>query len=102
MKIIGIFALVENVNELKKNIVWEDNENIGVRAIGTFHDINKVVYPCAFKCTFSPYDSHCCADWVPCSKHEMAQFVKIEIMRLSSKIERFNRVLDTLKEEESE
>jgi hypothetical protein len=99
MVVIGEYVLVENIDELKKNAIWEDDKNIRVSALGIFRYINQVIYPCAFRYV-DAYDSHFCGDYIPCSKHEMAQIVKVEIMRLSSKIERFNGVLDILNDKE--
>lgn len=97
MEVIGRYVLVENINELKKDIIWEDSKNIRVTAMGTFHDVNQVIYPCVFK-YLEPYDSHCCGDYFPCSKYEMVQSVGMEIARLTSKIEKFNKILDTLQD----
>jgi hypothetical protein len=95
MVVIGEYVLVENIDELKKNAIWEDDKNIRVSALGIFHYINQVIYPCAFRYV-DAYDSNFYGDYIPCSKREMALVVKVEIMRFSSKIERLNRVLEIL------
>lgn len=101
MEIIGDYILIENINELRKNMVWENNGKIRVSAIGIFHNVNQVAYPCAFK-YFEYCDSHCCGEYFPCSPRRMAQDIKIEIVRLNERIEELNNILDILESEESE
>lgn len=75
------YVMVNNLDELQKNAVWEDENAIRVTHMGVFHDTNKVAYPQCFK-YYSPMDSHCCGDYWPCEKIEMIESIDEEIKRL--------------------
>lgn len=96
MEKINGYVLVNNINELKEDVVWDDGKNIRILRMGVFHELDKVNFPQTFKYLES-YDSHCCGDYFPCDKTEMIQAVNMQICKYEEKIKNCKKTLDTLK-----
>ena len=96
MEKINRYVLVNNINELKKDAIWDDGKNIRVSCMGVFHKLDKVIFPQTFK-YLEPYDNHCCGDYFPCDKTEMVQAVNMQICRYEKEIENYKKILDVLK-----
>jgi hypothetical protein len=96
MKKVNRYVLVNNIDELKEEALYEYENNIRVACMGVFHDLDKVTFPQTFK-YLEPYDSHCCGDYFPCDKTEMIQAVNMQICKYERGIEDCKKILDTLK-----
>lgn len=96
MEEIYEYVLVNDIDELKKNAIWSDKKRIRVNRMGVFHELDKVTFPQTFK-YFVPDDYHCCGDYFPCDKADMAQAINMQICRYENKIEKYKKVLDLLK-----
>ena len=93
----GKYVLVYDIRELKKDVVWEEENSIRVAHMGVFHNVNDTtIFPHVFK-YFESWDTHSCGDYFSCDKAEMIQAVEMEVSRIKHRIKECKKVIDFLK-----
>lgn len=96
MEKINRYVLVNNIDELKEDALWETEKSIRVSCMGIFHGLDKATFPQTFRYLDS-YDNHWCGNYIPCDKTEMIQEIDMQIRRYKAEIKNCKKILDTLK-----
>lgn len=90
MKKLGRFLVLESAEDLKDaEGLNDDNGNYYTRIYGVgmvHHKGDRQNYPQYYKYV-EPWDSHCCGDFVKCSKEMIIEYYEEEIKKMKEIIE---------------
>lgn len=86
----GKYIIVTDIEELRKNPIWEQKNTIRTEE-GVFHLTKKVNFPQCFEYV-EPFDFHFCGDYYPCNKAKMVKAIEERIKELTDLKEKVDTI----------